>query len=573
MSDFVEEGTYESIMASWTLQIANDDNLEFYYLRYVGFCEKTTPAQRMTSDLENRSNGFMSSLFKKMLVHGINVIPRVLVLNKDAINVTAILFNAKKTREMVDVQEQVLISLFGLNQLINSQPGGYNAKYHPTGAGLTMEDYYDLRIKFFARFHEYFKKVNNSTTIQNNVKKWHEELLAIHQRIGHIGRSSIMSDAYKKTLLRSAMPSGFVYRQTIFVMIGHDITYANFRDAKPYMNPSSSRAGYLLCDMLSRLEAWEEYKETWDVDSSKKYIGKIPYIDLIPWIQSPQETLDQGILQCNRYLNAVNPLITVAFSRTVVSVAFSNFVHGAGLKSDMNLIDIVGTPVLVSFAGAGYINDDSKDGPPDGYSTIVIPHYDPGVDKHTHRTAVDGTGRIMDLTWQITLCIAENAIDIATEYEGGGGYTREGIVNRIMYRCGKHLRRNNPINLRYLYDKLDREVERYKIQIASARSEYPEANEYFIEKRSEARKKAAQTYAAKLEKAVGEPHSPERNAQVNRLWKMNIRSCHIGYERDERDLWFEWARNVPVDSDFHMAAMQIVQQRQGIVIIVSKKFQ
>jgi hypothetical protein len=97
------------------------------------------------------------------------------------------------------------------------------------------------------------------------------------------------------------------------------------------------------------------------------------------------------------------------------------------------------------------------------------------------------------------------------------------------------------------------------MQITSARSEYPEANEYFIEKRSEARKKAAQTYAAKRERVIGEPLSPERNAQVNRLWKMDIRSYHIGYERDERDLWFEWARNIPADSDFHMAAMQIVQ--------------
>jgi hypothetical protein len=45
------------------------------------------------------------------------------------------------------------------------------------------------------------------------------------------------------------------------------------------------------------------------------------------------------------------------------------------------------------------------------------------------------------------------------------------------------------------------------MQITSARSEYPEANEYFIEKRSEARKKAAQTYAAKRERVIGEPLS------------------------------------------------------------------
>jgi hypothetical protein len=120
--------------------------------------------------------------------------------------------------------------------------------------------------------------------------------------------------------------------------------------------------------------------------------------------------MQHEIKHLRTYINIVKPTVTISFSRKVTSVGLSNFIHDTGLDNRTNLIDIVGNPHVVSFVQTTYLNDDRMEDSPTNYSTIVISHLDPNVDKHTSRSA-NGYGLIMDITWHITFKILSLSVN------------------------------------------------------------------------------------------------------------------------------------------------------------------
>ncbi|KAI7895370.1 uncharacterized protein EV154DRAFT_477497 [Mucor mucedo] len=510
------------------------------------------PHRRFEEDAKSRRNGFFANLFKK--VDGSKPKANLFVLSYEAISL--------ESYDNADLYEKILISVFGLENLLNSQPGGFNAKCLPD------REQFDLfcattKTNFFSKFNDSFNISNSSVKL---LRRRSFELVNYQYN-----RSHEVTPAYLATIARMATPTGSVFGFNLLCMIGHDITVANFHDALPILDPESGRAGYILCDMISRLCSWENgIYDSYSVNAAKQYLGKFLFIDLIPWLESRKETINNGISQASLYLHLTSPIVAVTFSRQVTSVALSNFVHQYGLDSKDNLVDIVGIPQLCSYASTEYIYDGTDvDGPPPGFEIIVIPHFHPGVDKHTTRSA-NGARRIIDIVWRITLAILEIAHDLIV---ANPNTLRSNIVWQVYEYCNKDSSNKPPI-LRYLYNELNTVVATYKSKEREAREEYPQV-ELLPEALIAYRTKSALTRTENSEKALGQANSMERKNQVLMLWKKNLRSLHVGYPRSDKAQWIEWALTRDIGTNFYLASLSVISQRptsQGFSPNIISKF-
>ncbi|KAI7895363.1 uncharacterized protein EV154DRAFT_495753 [Mucor mucedo] len=130
--------------------------------------------------------------------------------------------------------------------------------------------------------------------------------------------------------------------------MGHDITVANFYNSVPILDPNSCKAGYMLWDTISRLQAVKKgnCSDTKEGDTTK-CVDKLSFRNLAPWLENKKATISERFSQTSMYLHLASSIIAVTFSRQVVPVLFTNFVHQDGLSSRINLVDIVGVPQIV----------------------------------------------------------------------------------------------------------------------------------------------------------------------------------------------------------------------------------
>ncbi|CAO3624648.1 unnamed protein product [Mucor hiemalis] len=568
MDEFASEGVYSSIIESWFVQMSFREEQPFYYLRYVGYCRAPSDPKKRLEDDFKRSYGFMSRVFKKFDALPENEQPTVSLFVLESKAITLIEQRLFQKKESVDRQEQVLINIFGVDQRLNSQPGGENAKYTPEKINFT--EYVSIvKPAFFKNHKKRSKKPENEhAIIKDRLKGWCHSLMQtqrtfdreIYTRHRNIRNPNYaMSEEYIKAIYSLTKPAGYISGRTVLFMIGNDITVRNFFDAKPILNPDSSRAGYVLCDMLERLYSWENgnYNNYNVASALKRFRGKIPFVNLIPWLEDAKLTIQQGLVQLTQYLNIVQPLVAVTFSRQVTSCALANFAHESGLDSRANLIEYVGLPRVVSY-DRFYLDDDTyADAPPPGSNMIIIPHFDPGLDRHTKRT-MDGARAIMDISWKISLYVAQIATEVSKENQNPNA-SRDRIVNSIMSRC------EGEPQLQYLFEQLEFSKDQYKTQEIQDRGQYPHGD-LLPEVISDMASRGAKTRGENAVLAEGRPMSLERIAQSKTIWKMNLRSLHALHPREEKNKWIRWflsveeGRNVVYSA---MASVRNVKQTGG----------
>jgi hypothetical protein len=98
------------------------------------------------------------------------------------------------------------------------------------------------------------------------------------------------------------------------------------------------------------------------------------------------------------------------------------------LRTRSNLISVVGAPVKISFASndSCFYNDEVDD-IPTGYSTILTPQFHPDMNKRTSQLP-NGARGLMDLVFQIVLCVGATVMEVATTPRN----TREQVVEMTM---------------------------------------------------------------------------------------------------------------------------------------------
>lgn len=128
IQEFSLDGVYDSFMFNWICQVGKFGQ-EYCHLRYVGQCKKPiNPLKRLNEDKTSRKNGFLANLFKK------NRRPwrkfetqlKLYVLEKNATTWNNTFFNISNND--ADIQEQVIIALFGLENILNNQSDGETAQ-------------------------------------------------------------------------------------------------------------------------------------------------------------------------------------------------------------------------------------------------------------------------------------------------------------------------------------------------------------------------------------------------------------------------------------------------------------
>lgn len=190
--------------------------------------------------------------------------------------------------ESRDLFEQVIINLFGLDSLFNSQPGGINQKLSP--AEHHRQEYLALKPRFFTKLNLYMTRypdtLNPSTdflTYAGACEKIHPWLMSIVElnrnvatRYDQLSQNRIQ-EGYLKSIMELATPVGNVFGHHLIAMLADSTPESAFHGARQITDSESSRAAYVLCDMLSRLEAWERNSTTWDPSNVKGLTGVFPF--------------------------------------------------------------------------------------------------------------------------------------------------------------------------------------------------------------------------------------------------------------------------------------------------------
>lgn len=173
---------------------------------------------------------------------------------------------------------------------------------------------------------------------------------------------------------------------------------------------------------------------------------------------------------------------------------------------------------------------------PQQNSTIVIPHLHPGLDWHTAR---DNTGvrSIIDLTWQITLFIAQ----IAMTYSSQNHFlSREHLVSSI---ADKVIPDSPQLDqtLRILYARLNQAKNEYQMSEQGKNAE----NHRIVPKESASRvQRLKEGRLERFGQANGQPYSDARREQADILWKTNLPNLHLHVGRNHKDEWYEWIMGI-----------------------------
>ncbi|KAJ3172623.1 hypothetical protein HDU88_005953 [Geranomyces variabilis] len=498
------------------------------FFRYVGMTEGGRPIDRFFEDLMSRRHGLLAAFHDALL----QVAPDV-AASARAYLIPSATMTVAAQQGFVDDRERILVALLGgRNKLLNRQVGGYFSSYTPTLADVDL--YRSLGLSFFRDLEANIDQPPDAMT--QGIRLWAQSVLDYATESPDKSGTSRrpMTTAHRDMMIQQATPRSFVReagKEVLMVLVGKDITLEDFISNVPFLE-GESRAGRLTADYLARIYSWEHQMPAWDyrLISSKT----LPFVDLCSF---PRFSKDPALYQMlASYLRATTPLITLTFSQPVSSIAAANFYHSIGIRQD-EFLDNVGVPRLAHYAPADWLTDNTMQGPPAGYWTIVIPHIHPGNDKYgTQRAALH---RVLDLTWWITMYVGQIMRDRRSPFYQT--VSRDALVQRVY----------NELSLP------DAQLAGEHIAFAAVRAELARAKaelrnrdgvtlitspthrvEALVE--AQIRSSGALQRMERCGKADGAPNSAARASQVNYLWKLNIPDLHMHIPRTQEQAWRAW---------------------------------
>ncbi|KAI9017006.1 hypothetical protein BC832DRAFT_617647 [Gaertneriomyces semiglobifer] len=491
------------------------------YIRYVGMCDApTTPYERFMVDMKQRENGLLNDFLTALQ----QVCPDSYASGKtyEFVRGRVPAFASDKIK---DDRERIIIAFFGLDSLLNRQPGGKFASYVPDIGDCTL--FQKLGTRFFQHFGMHAVPCSNG--MKASLKsEWipRIEEITMENPIETGVSLNMLTPKTLEMIAAQATPR-LVNGHVILVVIGKDITREDFLGARTFLS-GLSRAGHLTADFLARLEAYERDVQEWDATLLPK--APFPFVDLFPWLST--QAIEGALEQLALYLRTVRPLICVTQSQKVTSCAAANFYHPHGLPLTGGYLSAVGTPQLHHYADEGWLEDDAQTQPPAGFATIVIPHFDPGRDKYGAQAKQ--LRRVLDITWMITLYVGDKMIIAAASH---ANWDRDRLCRTVLEEVEQ-----DP-QYKELSATLEQAKENLKAYWELIRRRWVaadgEGTRVCSELTQERLREAAKERMERGLAAEGLPRSEERQAQVNYLWKLQIPDLLI--PTYDETTWKEWA--------------------------------
>ncbi|KAJ3189252.1 hypothetical protein HDU85_002879 [Gaertneriomyces sp. JEL0708] len=372
------------------------------YIRYVGKCDApTTPYERFKADMKQRESGLLNDFLTALqqACPASYASGRTYEFARGRLPPYA-------TDKIKDDRKQTIIAFFGLDSLLNRQPGGKFASYVPDTEDRQL--FQKLGTRFFHHFNMHAVPCSyGMKAFKSNWTSRIEEI--IMENPVETGASlNILTPKTLEMIAAQATPH-LVNGHVILVAIGKDITREDFFGGRTFLS-GSSRAGHLTADFPSRLESYERHSQEWDATRLPQ--KPFPFVDLFPWLST--QVVEGALEQLTLYLRTVRPLICVTLTQKVTSCAAANFYHQHGLPFAAEFLSAVGVPQLHHYADEGWLEDDAQTHPPAGCATIVIPHFDPGRDKYGAQAKQ--LRRVLEITWMITLYVGDQMIIAAATH-------------------------------------------------------------------------------------------------------------------------------------------------------------
>ncbi|CAO3635737.1 unnamed protein product [Mucor hiemalis] len=527
-------GLYTSIVNVWFKHLQEHPGRDFHY-RYIGQ-RVSSFTKRHISFTTSRVHGFVKRFFDslKLITGREECLENYRYFYVNPFSPSTSGYNICDFKAL-DEHEQILISFFGIDNLLNVQTGGSLASYDPGHENFT--NYLQLPTK--PNFFQIYRALNrvNVTDVQGAFAEW----ISLVAQAGRdpVNSTPTLSDSQLEFIYNQAMPkhvdnSG----NTVLACISDTVPLTTFKQNHHFLTPGYKNTGTVFCDHLARLEAWQEGQVSF---GTKSYSDIFPFLNITPWLTEGEvtEALQAGAYQFNSYMRITLPLITVSISNSATKFCFSEFIHPYGLTPHKCFIsDVVGIPRRVFIKDITLIQDKNVKEMPQQNSTIVIPHLHPGLDSHTARDST-GVRSIMDLTWQITLLIAQIAITCSTQ---NFFLSREHLINTI---ADKVLPSSPQLDqtMRILYARLNQAKSEYQMSEQGRNAE----DHRIVPRESVSASKIQRIKEGRMERfgqAKGSPYSDARREQADILWKTNLPNLHLHIGRDHKDKWYEWIMGI-----------------------------
>ncbi|KAI8060519.1 hypothetical protein BC940DRAFT_323200 [Gongronella butleri] len=527
---------------------------------YVGMVTgPNTPLNRVDEDAQNRGG---------LMGHFLNVIANLAPGDAQGVqfNVYVLPIAVQYTganQHQIDAYEQATIAYFGLNKLLNRQPGGFMQYYAPSA-----EEVHAHRGLYPTQLHRYILSHSRGVPdgVISRLALWNQNLrntMDDDAEIFHLmdGIQRQQGTNYLDMAFDQAVPSFTVVDRVLVCAIADAIPIEGVRTATPFFT-HGSRAGHVATDSFNRA-----FNNFHDDDDPSPYLNEdnmestyreprsvVPFLDLHPW-PSTQMRPDLALAQITTYLQAVQPLVTVTLSKHVASAAMANFLHTTGMPINDTMLDAAGLPFVSYYPGQAWVNNAALQDLPTDYVTIVVPHIHPGYTKYGVFT--DAFYRILDLTWKITCLICEIAVTVCRQLEDSeliANVNNEAICKMIMLEVDP--KSNLPMDPRLeaayaalVEAKLEHKAHLHQRLMRQA------PHPPMVDTRSH--QMAAVSRVEHAPVAQGLPGSPVREAQINMLWKMNLAQLHIHLGRDQQQQWLNWARQLATNTNMYMSSMRL----------------
>ncbi|KAJ3158577.1 hypothetical protein HDU86_002802 [Geranomyces michiganensis] len=427
--------------------------------------------------------------------------------------------------------ERIVIAIFGWDNLINVQRGGYYGDYDPSEADLDQIIAHNEAVFDFIQANPYL--VNNRVIKET---------------------SQIVVD----TLQQATPITRDLCGGTLVLCVEKDLPLealdTSAKDVRFFF--SEGRHVHLVRLMINQLANAEPHKP----DTFATILDMFPFVNLYPWVSRDQLARASTFLQ--NYMKIVRPWITVTFSGMVTNTVAQGFAFYGSFEGQSEagrthgeLVNVIGKPFPASF-DSSWTEDSSASGPADSVFTVGIAHYHPGRDKYGSQPLE--MRRLMWLTWVATFILIDEAHRILTGYKCQQpiqpSCTRRQLCEAIRSAAQKRL---DTTGITQIMD-----TERAALKLifdAKRKSAGPSPSVLRTAKAIRRIKHAVERAAvvAKQFPAVGAPKSPERQRQADLLYTRKLLPLgrHLPYNGDpgKKQQWMDW----------------VLSRREGVLLIHS----
>lgn len=308
-----------------------------------------------------------------------------------------------------------------------------------------------------------------------------------------------------------ARPSQF-QGDTVLAFLGKDITYTDFTRAKSFWDGGSQAAEVTNGILQRTVDSEADSHDRGYLRVIRDQLSLWCFADLWPWLW--HKNSEQAMFFLARYMNIIQPIIAVSYSRPVNAITRADFIHNNGVSmSGMSpFTEIVARPSIQFYHHADISGDRSRE----ECAFINIPHIHPGRDKYGEQDV--RLRRLLEITMQETFVIVDLTLKALAQH------AKDKVPLSRLDLCKEILREHESLKQVAAYKTFSDSLDAARAQCKTyfSTSVRPSTDDVRPMLDTNGRLKLIE-----LGRAEGSPRSNERTQQLDGLWELNKPDLHV----------------------------------------------